>query len=560
MAVPAAAITSCLLAVALFGVGARDDDYITFWEAEQLAKTGSIVNLNGTHIEQSSSLAHVLLLALLFFITRSPLPVLAYLVGLISLCVTIWLASRLARSIDTRAEVPSAFVVALGFPLIFWATGGLETTMAAAAVLWFVIALRTFVCAPVRNARDLTLYTASSVLVVTVRPDTMLVSVAVACIVLVGAALSTFRRLRLVAFRSEIDVARAAVATGVVALAAALLACVRLVAFGSFVPQPEIAKSGGFSWLHTGFSYVYSSFPWWLWVPLLTFFVIGVVRALTTSSVSGLIAAATFFIGTCSIMFSRGDWMGGARLLAPYLAPGLVVATVGICWMAPVWRRLVVLVLIALEGLALVLFANGASWLSSANANSYAPTINTVFEADLGSPFGATVTSSTGAVPPLPWYTAWDYPHARDAVFLAQATPVLRRIIDGIGTRTRVTIASYQAGMVMYTWANDFPGRLEFLDMDNIVTSTLSTCPGLTRSYSGDLIDLRQWARDAGRCTPRMPDLVVLVGPPSQRRMVNSLYHVVAETRVTYRQRHLLGSDRVLRGTEFLAMRDGWHP
>jgi hypothetical protein len=103
-----------LVAVCVFGVGARDDPYITFWVAEQLAKTGRLVNINGVRIEQSSSLAHVVVLAALYFVTRAPLPVLGYLVGLAGLVATIVLTraahqrkERVGRRAPRRACLPA---------------------------------------------------------------------------------------------------------------------------------------------------------------------------------------------------------------------------------------------------------------------------------------------------------------------------------------------------------------------------------------------------------------------------------------------------------------------
>jgi len=561
LAVPGIALGSCLLAVILFGVSARDDDYITFWEAEQLAKFGHLVNINGAAIEQSSSLAHVVVLALLYFVTRVPIPVLSYLVGLAALASTVWLASRLAKSLHPAAELPAALVVSVAFPLVFWATGGLETTLAAACMLWFVVRLLALLDGAALSARSVVPFAASAVLVVAVRPDTMLVAVAVAAVALLAAAVRATRLRWATELLPEVAVARSALAVGITIGAAALLGAFRLVVFDSVLPQPEVAKAGGLAWLSVGYAYVATTLPWWLWAVLLVLFALGVAWSLATRSLPGLLAAATFAAGTVAIMFTRGDWMGGARLLAPYLAPGLVVVVAGARCLPRWWRRGVLVGIVALECVVLVLFANGATWLSSAYGNGYAPTLDSAAPAVFGSPFGATVTSSAGQAPSLAWYTNWDFIHARDATFLAAATPALRSILAADTAPGKVTIASYQAGMIMYTWQNEFPGRLRYIDMDNIVTNDLSKCPGTaTNSYTGQLIDLQQWWSFAGGCAPPLPDLVFFLGSPSGMSVVSSQYHVVRDVYMTYDQRRLLGHSRLLGEEEYLAVRNGWHP
>ncbi|MDY6991315.1 MAG: hypothetical protein SVR94_01745 [Pseudomonadota bacterium] len=45
----------------------RDDPYITYWAAQALSSFGHIINYNGVALEQSSSLLHVILLAVLHY-------------------------------------------------------------------------------------------------------------------------------------------------------------------------------------------------------------------------------------------------------------------------------------------------------------------------------------------------------------------------------------------------------------------------------------------------------------------------------------------------------------
>jgi hypothetical protein len=546
-----------LLAVCVFGVGARDDDYITYWVAEQLAKTGHFVNIDGARIEQSSSLAHVLVLAALYFVTRLPLPVLGYAVGLASLVATIWLTARLTRRARPEAEWGATLVVSIAYPIVYWATGGLETVFAAASVLWFVSNLHSVLARDRLHARTIAAYVASCLLVVAVRPDTMVVSIV---LVLVVGGVALLRPVRALTLGWLPQVARGralGAVTGPIGAAAAV-AAFRFVEFHQLLPEPELAKKGGLSTLSHGFSYVFSSFPHWMWVTYLVLFVLGIAWALRARSLQGFLLAATFVLGMLGIMFTRGDWMGGARLLVPYLAPGLIVMVLGVWSLARWWRVALLVVLAAVECVALVYFADGATWVSSAyTGQSENPAL--VISGDIGSPFGATVTSSAGPVPPEPWYTAWDFPHERDAIFLAAATPKLRAIIERDHGARRITIASYQAGMVAYYWQNEFPGKLDFIDMDGLVNNDFSGCHGLTETFAGDIITLPEWVRDAGRCAPPLPDLLFLVVPPWFVPGLSRDYRVVELVTLTYQRHALFASPRLL-NVEFLAERIGWQP
>src|SRR5215475_599715 len=56
---------SVLIGALLFSSTGHDDSHITYWAADILSRCGEIINYNGERVEQSSSLAHVVLLAIL---------------------------------------------------------------------------------------------------------------------------------------------------------------------------------------------------------------------------------------------------------------------------------------------------------------------------------------------------------------------------------------------------------------------------------------------------------------------------------------------------------------
>ena len=119
-------------------------------------------------------------------------------------------------------------------------------------------------------------------------------------------------------------------------------------------------------------------------------------------------------------------------------------------------------------------------------------------------------------------------------------------------------MASYQGGMVISTWQQALPGRLRFVDMDDVVTTDFAGCRGLRQTYGGDEVTLAAWATDAGGCAPALPDLVFFVGAPSAFPGLARDYRIVSYVNVRYRPRRLFGDGAPLAATEFLAVRRGW--
>lgn len=553
-----AAALSMAIAVMVFGVGARDDPYITFWEAEQLAKSATIVNINGAHLEQSTSLLHVVILAILYFVTRLPMPALAYFVGLGGLAITIFLAARLARIIDASSAVASACVVAVAYPLVYWSTGELETDVAAATIVWFVLCSYSLLTESDLRRRTLANYLVSVALAITVRPDTMLavVGVSFSCVLLAG--LDQLLQRRNLQWLPSVSLRRCLLAFGAVIAEVLVLAVFREAVFHSVLPQPDVAKLGGLSWLSTGLSYLYDSFPPWLWLIIVATAAMGFVWSFRRRLLAGYLAAFMFLAGALVILFSRGDWMGGARLLVPYLVPVLVLMVVGVRSLGVVPRRAGLAILVVGECILLALFANGATWLSP-EFTGLTENTAAVGGADFGSPFGASWTSWGGTASRLPWYSSWDFISTRDSVFVEAATSRVRQLISEEPPGQKITIASNQAGFIFYTWANEFPGRITFIDTQSITTNDFSRCSGLQSSFAGNLMTIAHWAMVAGKCAPPLPDLFFSLNAPYQSPGVTNNYHVISSIGITY-WRHGLGKDIKLYGAEFLAQRDGWSP
>ena len=138
MLLPCAAAIS--LPLVLFCSTGRDDNYLTYWAAHTLASFGTILNYNGLPVEQSSSLLHVILLALLHRITGVDIVLVAYLSAIAACFLTLFAARQLLRALGNGAirageEIAVVWLVATHAYLLYWSLSGMETTLVACLVL-----------------------------------------------------------------------------------------------------------------------------------------------------------------------------------------------------------------------------------------------------------------------------------------------------------------------------------------------------------------------------------------------------------------------------------------
>ena len=120
------------LSVSLFPSAGRDDAYITYWAAHTLREFGEIANLNGAHLEQSTSLLHVLVLGALSLVTTFPVPAIGPPTSLLFGVLTVIYTFEFARLYVGRwYAMGAAMIVATAAPFVYWTTGGLESTMTA---------------------------------------------------------------------------------------------------------------------------------------------------------------------------------------------------------------------------------------------------------------------------------------------------------------------------------------------------------------------------------------------------------------------------------------------
>ncbi|MBN1868430.1 hypothetical protein JW916_14190 [Candidatus Sumerlaeota bacterium] len=207
-----------------------DDSYITFRYAQNYAVGHFDFNRHQPReywVEGNTSFLWTLALVPFAWV-RFPLPLAAQILGLGCWIGLIALARRLALKRLGRGGAVAAFLVANGFPFIFYSTSGMDSMAYAFLVLAFADAL---INAPnSRNARSALVLAGLSICVVWVRPE----GIAVVLASLAAAWLAARRGARTLL----------AAAGAAVAAQAGLLA-LRLTLYGKPFPNTFYAKYGG---------------------------------------------------------------------------------------------------------------------------------------------------------------------------------------------------------------------------------------------------------------------------------------------------------------------------
>ena len=355
-----------LVAVALYvGIGGLlfpfagwDDSYITYWAAHALAEFGEIVNYNGDRVEQSSSLAQVVLLALLHRITGVEISILGHATSILLGLLAVLATARLARRVDPGATWFAPALAASSAYFLYWSFSGMETSLAALAGVLMLTAGADLLRSP-RPAIAWLAFTCTALVYLGTRPETTYVLVA--CV----AGLAVLHGLDR---RGRAEAGGAArrwpwLAAGV-AVAVACLVGFRLAYFGSAFPQPVSAKVQGVSLasLTDGLLYVgtaaASDFA-----ALLALAGIGAALVLLpwrvhAQSGAGLLCGLFVVANVGFAVCSGGDFMPGGRFFVPSLP---VAALLAVCalhrMLAPRFHRPVFAVWIGAQIAGVLFFA-----------------------------------------------------------------------------------------------------------------------------------------------------------------------------------------------------------
>jgi hypothetical protein len=518
------------LALVLFGSSLVDDAYITLGEADRLARYGTLTNYNGARIEQSSSILHVVSLALLNAVTRIPLVWATTIIGLLFAALTVFATMRLSSRIRPGTEVIAGLLAATSLPLVYWSVGGLETTMAS-----FFLAMSVGAAAALvgrQRRRPAYVYIGSAAAYAWVRPEGALILTA-------GVALGILTlRVRRRGNR-EVGVDRP---TALLMLAAPIGALVvvtlfRLWYFSTTLPQPAWAKAHGLQ-VDRGVVYVLTTFDRVSTIAYLVMGGIALVGAFllfSYGSFAGILAATTASCLVFFVVLTGGDWMQGGRFLVTTVPLLAALAAVPIARMQH--HRVATVSLVALNCLGLLLFVHTDSDGTPAWASVRTPTLDYRARSSIA--------------------RSWPESRSRGVRRDLQTVPVMLDTIAALHASgvKRVTIGTGQNGVVMFYAFERFKNGVRLIDRDSLATHDFDHCTDVQhRGVYGTRIRYRDWFANAARCGVEEPDLVFDLGVKERIAGLEG-YETVYQQLGQVCVRPAIGDPRPKDNTEFIAIR-----
>lgn len=534
------------LSVSLFPSAGRDDAYITYWAAHTLREFGEIANINGAHIEQSTSLLHVLVLGVLSFVTRLSVPAIGPPMSVVFGVVTVIYTYEFARLYVGRWYAQgAAMIVATAAPFVYWTTGGLEGTMTALAAMALLYYLTRYLERPGAGRPPAVVWVGMGAFLLA-RPEAIFVvaSVLLGMFVILRIRGITVADERLEDYALAIrKVMWAALAAG--ALMAAIVA-LKILYFGDWLPQPVAAKLGGdalFSSIGEGTEYLLNALlppP----VSLLPFFSIAgaayIVRRLTRDEpefLGGLILALYAVAYISFILLVGGDWMEGSRFIVPVI-PALAVLAVVIIPSI----KLRDLQVYAIGGI-IAFHIVGTVWFAKfGSVSTPIWDVSQVEEQDL-------------PIERYSWFARPNRTHLRDMPVVEELGSVIERLqpeVDG-----KLVVMSGQAGFVPYHALRPHYGLVEFIDRRGVTTPHFTDCE-ITREVERDSTGLLRvlprylaFAEDIEkRCGVVRPHVIFELDLPEltiEEIVTRNGYVVV------YRQTGKIQTSKTLQGIEVLA-------
>ena len=534
------------LSITLFPSAGRDDAYITYWAAHTLREFGEIANINGAHIEQSTSLLHVLVLGVLSLVTRLPVPEIGPPMSVLFGIVTIIYTFEFARLYVGRWYAMSAsMIVATAAPFVYWTTGGLEGTMTALAAIALLYHLACYLERPGGGKPPAMVWVAMAAFLLA-RPEAIFVigSVLIGSFVVLRLRANTVADERLESYALTIrKLLWAALASAVLMTA---IFAVKMAYFGYWLPQPVAAKLGGDALLSSfgeGTEYLINAL-----VPpplsLLPFFAIAGVVYLARRFVKdepdfiGGLLLTLYAVAYISFIFLvGGDWMEGSRFIVPVI-PALAVLGVVIIPHIKL-RDLQVYAIGGIVAFHIV----GAVWFAKfGSVSTPIWDVSQVEQTDL-------------PIERYSWFARPNRTHLRDMPVVEELGSVIEQLQPEV--EGKLAVMSGQAGFVPYHALGPHYGRVEFIDRRGVTTSHFTDCEitgELERDSTGLLRALPRYLAFAEdierRCGVERPHVIFDLDLPElsiENIVTNNGYVVV------YRQTGKIQTSKTLQGIEVLA-------
>ncbi len=302
------------LGFVLFPSTGGDDPYITYWSAHSLSEFGEILNYNGDRVEQSSSLLHTIILAVLHRISNINIETLSPMLTILSGVITIYLAGVLSELFEVN-KFAVKILTATSIPLLYWSFSGLETSLIGVCTLMVVITYLKAIERPTKTNIYLVLLSISAYILL--RPEAFFVT-------------GLFLFLSLLAQYLNKDNIKTTFFISLYTLIFfTALSLFRYAYFDAFFPQPVYAKVGMslLAKITDGYHYYQKAireYPVFilLFLPIVLF-LLNILRTKNEKILYMYLFTISYLL---FIFTSGGDWMGGLRFFAPIVSILFVIA------------------------------------------------------------------------------------------------------------------------------------------------------------------------------------------------------------------------------------------
>lgn len=478
----------CLLLLAgigmfVFGPAGDDDGHITYTAAKNLADHFQITNHNGEWVEQGSSLLHVLVLGLLYkiiglFIANPDMAAIGPLFSLVFGALCLPITYSMAKRLHVKQPLHATLLLSLSTGFTYWSMGGLESTLAATCVMYYLFAVYHFIREHQPHYFDGHLLMATLCFLL-VRPESFFVLVA---FLVIFSGLLVLQGKQALLSRTRMMAVYALV------LFAAICA-VRYTWYGQIFPQPVYAKAEGFSPLKLAMGLFYFVYSAQLSLVLYTLSLWVVFRKGMEVS-PHILAAFSFCLAYLAfIVAAGGDWMAGGRFFVPII-PLLVILAIFAFQQHRHYKKilavLVVLCVIEITAFAFKLSAG----IPPYQLASFQKTYNNIDWHGFA------------------WTETGNLVHVRDI----PVVNALNSIIDVLPDQSQpLVIASIQMGMVPYHLRNRYREQVYIVDIRGLTTRHLSECPQLAahdKTWSGIAIRYQDYFDAIASCHLPRPDII----------------------------------------------------
>lgn len=536
-------ITLSILAFSLFSSSGRDDVYITYWASYSLSHWGEIINYNGMPVEQSSSLLHTVLLAVLNFFTGIKLHLIGPLFSLICAFLTLLQTYKLGKKWNHEVGIISAIILSTSTFFVYWSISGLESTLMAFLSVSLVYYLAVYFT-KLRTWRRNVFIFCLILSFILIRPEnifvifSMLVGFAGLFIILhLRGNHNLYQQTNTFLFLSNISFT-----------AILIMILFRYYYFGDLFPQPVTAKLSGItlSSIENGYEYLKKNFS----------FGMGEFKFIISLSsicyISKKIFTAKrlkvnfyFFVTLFSFLFitayisfillSGGDWMEGGRFIAPILpfTSLLIAYTVSELPLIK-WTKVAAVMLLVVLQLGIML--------------QFAAEQSTGVPINRGIHFYRNYDRQL-TTKNYSWFELTNRVHLRDIPMIDQ----LEKIIGDLKAESDepIQILTKQMGMIPYFLSLEYYGDIEFTDLRGLTDRKFSRCVDkfyLQKSTAGIQVDLIHYLNNhelyKELCGIQQPHIIFTLGSHMTQELAN-----IEAYQIIYRQEGLIESgSRIFNG------------